>query len=317
MIHGALSEGRDDKAWETKHSINMQPTPSQKPILGIILLILAMLLVPFMDAIAKSLSSQYPVLQLDWSRFFFHFVFIAPLVLWRHGPKSLVTEKPLLQISRGLLLLACTACFWGAIKFIPLADAIAIIFFDAVIVVGLSVFVLKEQVPKNRWLASGLGLVGVLMIVRPGFEEFHWASLLALAASTFFALYILSTRFLAGKAPPLVTLSYQSVGGFVVMTAIVPFVWVTPTQTDFILMIALALIGAIGHLLLIRAFEYAEASLLAPYLYTEIIMQAVLGYWLFGDLPDTWAWVGIFLIMGVGIFLSIATKRAQNPVENH
>jgi drug/metabolite transporter (DMT)-like permease len=287
--------------------------PSQKPALGIILLVLAMLIVPIMDATAKFLSSEYPVLQLVWARFFFHFLLIAPLALWRHGSNALFPEKPLLQISRGFLILLCTACFWGSIKFIPLANAIAILFFDAVIVVGLSVLILKEQVPKNRWFASWLGLVAVLMIVRPGFEEFHWASLLALAASIFFALYILSTRFLAGKALPLVTLSYQSLGGFVIMTAIVPFVWVTPTQTDLILMIAMALIGAAGHLLLIRAFEFAEASLLAPYLYTEMIMQAVLGYWFFGDLPDTWAWVGILLIISVGIFLSFASKETQNP----
>ena len=287
--------------------------PSQKPALGIILLVLAMLIVPLMDATAKLLSSEYPVLQLVWARFFFHFLLIAPLALWRHGSNALFPEKPLLQISRGFLILLCTACFWGSIKFIPLANAIAILFFHAVIVVGLSVLILKEQVPKNRWLASGLGLVAVLMIVRPGFEEFHWASLLALAASTFFALYILSTRFLAGKAFPLVTLSYQSLGGFVIMTAIVPFVWVTPTQTDLILMVAMALIGAAGHLLLIRAFEFAEASLLAPYLYTEMIMQAVLGYWFFGDVPDTWAWVGILLIISVGIFLSLANKETQNP----
>lgn len=289
--------------------------PSQKPALGIILLVLAMLIVPFMDATAKVLSSKYPVLQLVWARFFFHFLLIAPLALWRHGSNALFPEKPLFQISRGFLILLCTACFWGSIKFIPLANAIAILFFHAVIVVGLSVLILKEQVPKNRWLASGLGLVAVLMIVRPGFEEFHWASVLALAASTFFALYILSTRFLAGKALPLVTLSYQSLGGFVIMTAIVPFVWVTPTQTDLILMVTMALIGAGGHLLLIRAFEFAEASLLAPYLYTEMIMQAVLGYWFFGDLPDTWAWVGILLIISVGIFLSLANKKTQNPNE--
>ena len=80
-------------------------------------------------------------------------------------------------------------------------------------------------------------------------------------------------------------------------------------------MVAMALIGAAGHLLLIRAFEFAEASLLAPYLYTEMIMQAVLGYWFFGDLPDTWAWVGILLIISVGIFLSLANKKTQNPNE--
>ena len=89
------------------------------------------------------------------------------------------------------------------------------------------------------------------------------------------------------------------------MTLLVPFVWITPTYTDFILMVTMALTGAMGHLLLIRSFEYAEASLLAPYLYTEIIMQAILGYWFFGDLPDAWAWAGITVIISVGIFLSL------------
>jgi len=291
-----------------KNHTSMDHSSTQKKqIVGIVLLVIAMLIVPIMDAIAKSLSDQYSIMQLVWARFFFHFIVIAPLALWRHGPKSFITERPVLQTTRGLLLLACTACFWGSIKFIPLANAIAIIFFDAVILVALSALFLKEKIPTNRWLASGFGLIGVLMIVRPGLDGFHWASLLALAAATFFALYILSTRFLAGQAPPLVTLSYQSVGGFVVMTLLIPWFWITPTYTDFILMVTMALTGAMGHLLLIRSFEFAEASLLAPYLYTEIIMQAVLGYWIFGDLPDTWAWAGIAVIISVGIFLSLVS----------
>lgn len=291
-----------------KNHTSMDHSSTQKKqIVGIVLLVIAMLIVPIMDAIAKSLSDQYSIMQLVWARFFFHFIVIAPLALWRHGSKSFITERPVLQTTRGLLLLACTACFWGSIKFIPLANAIAIIFFDAVILVALSALFLKEKIPTNRWLASGFGLIGVLMIVRPGLDGFHWASLLALAAATFFSLYILSTRFLAGQAPPLVTLSYQSVGGFVVMTLLIPWFWITPTYTDFILMVTMALTGAMGHLLLIRSFEFAEASLLAPYLYTEIIMQAVLGYWIFGDLPDTWAWAGIAVIISVGIFLSLVS----------
>ena len=95
------------------------------------------------------------------------------------------------------------------------------------------------------------------------------------------------------------------------MTAIMPFIWVTPTATDLALMLAIGLIGAAGHMLLIRAFEYGDASLLAPYLYAEIIMQVVLGYWLFNDLPGSWAWLGIALIIIVGIFLSIAAKEAS------
>ena len=107
-------------------------------------------------------------------------------------------------------------------------------------------------------------------------------------------------------------LAWQGVGGFVLMSVLVPLVWVPPTLTDLVMMAALGVIGAIGHLLLIRAFEYAEASLLAPFLYTEIIMQVLLGYWLFGDIPNTWAFAGIALIISVGVYLSLNSgKRPQ------
>ena len=289
----------------------MPQLPPRNPTIGIALIVTAMLVVPFMDAIAKLLSAQYPVLQLVWARFFFQFLVVTPLALWRHSPIGFVTKQPFLQVGRGLFLLAATVCFWAAIKYIPLADAIALLFFDAVIIVSLSALVLRERVQTSRWVAAGVGLIGVLMIVRPGFEAFHWASLLALAAAVFFSAFFLSNRVLAGEVVPLVALSYQSVGGFLVMTAIMPFIWVTPTATDLALMLAIGLIGATGHLLLIRAFEHADASLLAPYLYAEIIMQVVLGYWLFNDLPGSWTWLGIALIIIVGIFLSIAQKKAS------
>jgi drug/metabolite transporter (DMT)-like permease len=264
----------------------------------------AMLVVPFMDALAKLLASRYPVLQLVWARFFFHFLLVLPVVLWRHGGAVLTVPRPALQIGRGLCLLAATCCFFGAIKYIPLADAIAIIFFDAVLVIVLSALVLRERVPASRWIAALLGLAAVLVIIRPGFSEFHWASLLALVAAFFFSLYFLFTRQLSGNTPPLVTLAWQSAGGFVLMSVMLPLFWVTPTLMDLALMLMLGATGAAGHLLLIRAFECAEASLLAPFLYLEIIMQVVLGYLLFGDLPDSWAWAGITLIIGVGVYLS-------------
>ena len=279
-----------------------------------------MLVVPFMDAIVKLLSSRYPVLQLVWARFFFHFLLVAPLALWQHGPTAFIAKQPILQVGRGLFLLAATGFFWMAIKFIPLADAISLFFFNAVIIVALSAAMVKERVPPSRWFASSFGLIGALLIIRPGFEAFHWASLLAVTASVFFALFFLSNRLLAGQAAPLVALSYQSVGGFLIMTAVMPFVWVTPNGVDMFLMFAIGLIGATGHLLLIRACEFADASFLAPYLYAEIIMQLALGYWLFSDFPDTWAWLGITLIIIVGIFLSIVGRETEisdsNPVSS-
>ena len=278
---------------------------------GIALMVGAMMVVPFMDALAKLLSSRYPVLQLVWARFFFHFLLVLPIALWRHGGSVLAAPAPTLQIGRGLCLMGATICFFGAIRTIPLADAIALIFFDAVIIVILSAVLLHERVPPGRIVASVIGLAGVLLIVQPGFGNFQWASLLALAAAFFFALYFLSTRYLSGNTPPLVMLAWQGVGGFVVMSALVPLVWVSPTPADLAMMGALGVIGASGHLLLIRAFEYAEASLLAPFLYTEIIMQVLLGYWLFGDIPNRWAVSGIALIIGVGVYLSLGPGKAQ------
>lgn len=278
---------------------------------GIALMVGAMMVVPFMDALAKLLSSRYPVLQLVWARFFFHFLLVLPIALWRHGGSVLAAPAPTLQIGRGLCLMGATICFFGAIRTIPLADAIALIFFDAVIIVILSAVLLKEKVPPGRIVASVIGLAGVLLIVQPGFGNFQWASLLALAAAFFFALYFLSTRYLSGNTPPLVMLAWQGVGGFVVMSALVPLVWVSPTPADLAMMGALGVIGASGHLLLIRAFEYAEASLLAPFLYTEIIMQVLLGYWLFGDIPNRWAVSGIALIIGVGVYLSLGPGKTQ------
>ena len=279
---------------------------------GIALMIGAMIVVPFMDALAKILSSDYPVLQLVWARFFFHFLLVLPIALWRHGGSVLTAPAPMMQVGRGLCLMGATIFFFAAIRTIPLADAIALIFFDAVIIVILSAVLLKERVPPGRLIAAMIGLGGVLLIVQPGFGNFQWESLFALAAAFFFALYFLSTRHLSGNTPPLVMLAWQGVGGFVVMSVLVPFFWVTPTPTDFAMMIALGFIGASGHLLLIRAFHYAEASLLAPFLYTEIVMQVLLGYWLFGDIPNRWAVAGITLIIGVGIYLSLSPGKRQN-----
>jgi len=277
-----------------------------KPSIGIALMIGAMVIVPFMDALAKLLSSRYPVLQLVWARFFFHFLLVFPIALIKYGGRVYRAPRPVLQVGRGLCLMGATLCFFAAIRTIPLADAIALIFFDAVLVVLLSALVLHERVPLGRAVASILGLLGVILIVQPGFGDFKWESLLALAAAFFFAIYFLSTRLLSGNTPPLIMLAWQGVGGFVVMSVLTPFVWTPPSASDLGLMMALGMIGAAGHLLLIRAFEYAEASLLAPFLYTEIVMQVLLGYWLFGDLPNRWAVGGIAIIIAVGVYLSLS-----------
>lgn len=271
-------------------------------------------IVPFMDTIAKHLSSSYPVPQIVWARFFFHFAVVFPIVLWHHGAGAVRTDKAGLQILRGGFLLTATLLFFTSISYIPLANAVALVFIAPVVLTAMSAFFLREKVPATRWIAVSVGFFAVLIIVRPGFTSFHWASLLALCTAVAFSLYLLSTRMLAGTAPPLVTLMYQSLLGVIVMSAVLPFVWVTPAPMDWLLMVALGAIASISHFLVIRAFEFADASTLAPYNYTEIIMATVLGYVVFGDFPDPWTWVGMALIIATAVYISIPQKSGNdNP----
>ncbi len=283
-------------------------------VIGALLMVAAWQIVPFMDTIAKHLSSSYPVPQIVWARFFFHFAVVFPIVLWHHGAGAVRTDKAGLQILRGGFLLTATLLFFTSISYIPLANAVALVFIAPVVLTAMSAFFLREKVPATRWIAVSVGFFAVLIIVRPGFTSFHWASLLALCTAVAFSLYLLSTRMLAGTAPPLVTLMYQSLLGVIVMSAVLPFVWVTPAPMDWLLMVALGAIASISHFLVIRAFEFADASTLAPYNYTEIIMATVLGYVVFGDFPDPWTWVGMALIIATAVYISIPQKSGNdNP----
>ena len=275
---------------------------------GILLMLAAMTVVPLMDGVAKHLSAAYPVVQVVWARYFFHLVILLPVVLWRHGAYALVLRRPALQIARGGFLLGSTIFFFAAIALMPIADALALVFVAPLMVTALSPLVLKEQVGIRRWAAVSVGFVGVMVIVRPGFSTFHWGMVLALSAGATYALYSLATRKLSGSAPPLVTLAYTALLGALCMSAVVPFFWIPPDPTGLAWMILLGLIAAGAHFLIIKAFEHAEASLLAPLGYGEIFMATVVGYFAFGDFPDPWTWLGITIVIGSGVYVSLRER---------
>ena len=275
---------------------------------GILLMLAAMTVVPLMDGVAKHLSAAYPVVQVVWARYFFHLAILLPVVLWRHGVDALVLRRPALQIVRGGFLLGSTIFFFAAIALMPIADALALVFVAPLMVTALSTVVLKEQVGIRRWAAVSVGFVGVMVIVRPGFSTFHWGMVLALSAGATYALYSLATRKLSGSAPPLVTLAYTALLGALCMSAVVPFFWIPPDPTGLAWMILLGLIAAGAHFLIIKAFEHAEASLLAPLGYGEIFMATVVGYFAFGDFPDPWTWLGITIVIGSGVYVSLRER---------
>lgn len=294
----------------------MSDTPTARsPLTGIAIIVLGFFIIPAMDALGKWLSASYSVWQISWARFFFHFLFLAPFVLWRYRLKAILLPKQGLQVIRGAFLLGATICFFGALALLPLADTLALSFVSPLLVTLLSPWLLREKVGWRRRLAVGVGFLGVLIIVRPGFQTVGLGSLLALGSGCSFAFYVVATKKLAGTAPPLVTLTYTALFGNVVLSVVMltggEGVWRWPDAEAWTMMAGIGAIAVVGHFLLIRAYDYAEASLLAPFYYSEMIMSATLGYLVFGDFPDAWTWAGIAIIVASGVYIALRERKVQ------
>ena len=284
--------------------------PRQRPLVGFLLMLTSTALLPVMDGMAKHLSQTYPLMQVVWARYFFHLLTMLPLLLWRYGPRALWPRRPAVQLMRGLLLLVATMLFFAAISRMPLANAMSLLYVSPLLVTALAPFVLREFVGWPRRLAVVAGFIGVWVVLRPGTAGFELTGLLALAAGTVHALYLLITRRLAGSAAPLVTLAYTALVGAVIMSFVAAFFWQAPTPADFGLMVLMGLLAAVGHLLVILAFDVAPASLLAPVGYFEIVTATIVGLVVFGDFPDVWTWAGVAVIVGSGVFISVRERRS-------
>lgn len=214
-----------------------------------------------------------------------------------------------LQLLRGVLLVCSTFTFFLAVKFMPLADALALAFISPLVVTALSPFLLGEKVGVRRFSAVGVGFLGALIIIRPGTGMMHWAAFLALGAGCTYALYVVMTRKLAGSAPPIVTLVYGALFGALVTSSALPMAWKAPTPAEWAWMAAIGGCAACSHYLIIRAYEGAPASLLQPFTYVEIVMATILGFTWFGDFPDRWTWIGIAILVASGSYISIRERQ--------
>jgi drug/metabolite transporter (DMT)-like permease len=278
---------------------------TQRASWGIALVLFAMLLFTCMDTIGKSLTASYPVQQVVWGRYFFSFASMLVLIP-RFGVVPLLrTRRPGLQIARGLLLAIATLCMITAISVIPLADAYAITFTAPLLVTLLSIPLLGERVGRRRLAAVFVGFVGVLIVIRPGLGDIEPAMLLPLITALCFALYqVVTSR--VGAHPDetaLAMLFYVAVVGTAVMSALAPFVWQPVHAPDWGWMVATGALGTLGHLLLIRALALAPASLLQPFIYSQIVWALGIGYLMFDDLPDLWMLLGGAVIIGSGLFV--------------
>ena len=279
---------------------------------AIIFNLLAWVMLPIMDGFAKYLSAELPVLQITWARYFFTVVFIFPLMFFFFKKYLVWTDKPKLQLIRGLILLTANISFFYSISVISLPKALTLAFVAPLVVTAFSPFFLGESVGYRRWAAVIIGFIGSLVVIRPGFLEINLASLAALGTGIMYGFYLIITRKLSTSDNPLLTLLLTGVVGAIIATTFMPFVWVSPTFNQWSIMAAIGLFACIGHLFIILSLRYADASKLAPFSYFEIVTNIIIAYYFFGDFPDSWTFLGLFIIVFSGIYIS----RRENIVNN-
>ena len=289
------------------------PRPTDALSRGILMMCFAVLSFAAMNTFTKELRPELPVIVIIWGRYFFHLLLIF-IMFPKRIPTLLDCSDKLLQIVRSVLVLLATACMFFALGYMPLADAVAITFVAPLLIVALSAVLLKEVVGPRRWGAVIVGFIGVMVIIRPGAGTFQIAALLPLTAALFYAIFQIITRIISHRSDPLNMLFYTAVTGAVVMTAIVPFSWQTPSYDQWLMLVAIGLLGGLGHYALIRAYERSETSLVAPFAYTEIIWATLLGFMVFGAFPDIYTFFGTVIIITSGVYILQRERKMRSLV---
>ena len=273
-------------------------------------MIAATLLLPGIDAIAKYLSASIGAGQVTWSRFFFQSLLLAPLA-WRVWGRS-PTPDLLVNGLRGILLAGATLLFFAALKDLPIADAISIFFVEPLLLTLLSALLLGEQVGWRRLSAVLLGLGGAALVIQPNFANAGTPALYPLGAATCFAFYLVLTRKFAQREAPEIMQFLAGLAGLGVMSlalaagtqvALPALHITTPTPVQWGWLALLGLIATIGHLLMVAAFARANASLLAPFQYVELVSATILGLVVFADFPEPATWSGVTIIVGSGLYV--------------
>jgi drug/metabolite transporter (DMT)-like permease len=278
------------------------PPPASRTTLGALLTMLAMLCFAGMDAISKWLVTDYAVTQMMWIRSALFFLF-AWFVVRKQGLRgALRSTRPGLQIIRSLVAIMEGAMFVLAFRYLPLADTHAVAATSPLIVIALGVLFLGERAGPARWLAVAAGFIGVLLIVRPGFRTLDWPLVLPLAGAVMWAGYQILTRLVSLSDSPGTSLLWAAVVALTATTFVGPLYWQWPSALAWALMIVISLIGAIAHYALIKALDYAEAGAVQPYAYTLLVWVTILGFVIFGDVPDVWTILGAATVVMSGLY---------------
>jgi drug/metabolite transporter (DMT)-like permease len=309
---------------------------ADRPLYGILCLVGAGMVFSVFNAIVKHLAQQQvPVLEVAWGRYVFHLLFAlvygavvahlsggrdaSPLSWSQRWGNSLRSRRPGLQFLRSLLMLATTLLFFLAVSHIDLATATAIAFVEPMAITILSFLLLKETVGVRRWAAVVVGFIGVLIVIRPGFGMAHIAVLLPVLSASTGACYNVLTRIVARHDGNATSLFYSALVGCLGLTLLLPFVWKMPSWDQWLLLAALGLTGGFAHTLVIRAFSFASASIVAPFIYLQLLWAIAIGFLWFDNWPIFTTWIGAGIIIATGIYTAHrerirARERAQKDL---
>ena len=286
------------------------------PVRAVLLICAATLCFAALDTAVKYLASLYPIPLLVWARWTIQALAIVVVLAPRSGAAFLRTRRLGRHAVRGGVLIGSSLCFVYALRDLPLADVTALNYSTPMMVVVLGVVLLGERLTPARMFFVACGVVGMLLIVKPGTDVFRGASLLALLSAACYAAYQIMTRRMADEDPA-VLLFYPALVGSAAMTvalalsreAIVAMTW-----PHLAMIVIGGMVGTFGHFLFILAFQRAPASALTPFTYVHLVWATLIGWAVFGTFPDGYALAGIAIIAGSGLWITLRDRRRAAPV---
>lgn len=295
-------------------------TTRAKLFLGITCLIAGLWTLTLLDTAGKLLTlAGYHVVVIAWMRYTINTavmaVTLAPLYRKRTGKSILISTRPRLQIIRAIVLLSSTMVFFSVLKIVPLAEGTAMNFCAPLIVLAASPWLLGEKTYPSRWAAVAIGFAGMLIVVRPGGGIAPAGVALGLVSAATFAAVAIMNRKLSQKDDPLVTLFYGGLIGMLASSLLVPFFWSShvPTTREWLILASTGITSTIGHYLINSAYSHAEASVLTPFVYLQVVSATLMGWLVFGQLPDGMTAIGIAIICASGMGTAYVEHRRTHP----
>jgi len=298
------------------HTPDASEDKARTRLIAIGLMCAAVICFALLDTSAKWLGTGMSPLQVVFARYAGSMMLVLLLFNPWSRPGVLRTRRPWLQWGRSLLLLGSTALNFIALQYLQLAETISIMFATPLLVALVSGPLLGEWPGPRRLAAIGVGFLGVLVVTRPGFGGMHPAAFLSVVACVCYAFYSLATRMLAGQDSSETTLVYSGAVGTLAMLPLLPWVWTTPqTPLPWLIMLVVGALGGFGHWLLILAHRMAPATVLAPFIYSQLVWMVALGWLVFGQLPDRWTFIGGAIVVASGLYLLYRERVRHVPEE--